>query len=149
MIQLSIKDLLVACALVASSAFGSAYFTKGSQDWYKKCTWWTPPNKVFAVVWPCLYAVLAFVLYHTFREIPRSTLSIHLQLATLLLNTLWCYLFFQKKQVGAALAVLVLNVTVSVLTMILSSKWYTLLLIPYAIWLEFALILNAFAWNCF
>lgn len=88
---------------------------------------------------------LWMVLRHD-REHPLFRCSVILFLAQLVLNALWTPLFFWWHMTGGGLIDLVLLLVVLILTILSlrnlrpTAAW---LLLPYALWLGFALALNS------
>lgn len=114
----------------------------------------TPPALVFAVVWPMLYLLLAFVgfrLYSAYKANTNAThkatldLTFRLFVVQQLFNWTWTLLFFQWHWLGfSVLWLLVLIILNLVLIYRLWSEHRTLalLLLPYVSWLMFAGYLN-------
>ncbi len=110
----------------------------------------TPPDHVFAIVWPILYLVLAVVGFNIFLKKNQCTAKEkYVYGIQLILNWLWSPIFFHFHAVGAALIILAMMV---LLTIILVYMLYSrhrilaLLLIPYLAWILFATYLNAIIW---
>lgn len=145
--------LLIACIfftlLVGISA---SYFTKTSvNDWFvllKKPNW-QPPNTVFAPVWTILYILMGVALWNILDTHNRSNknakIPLFLFFLQLILNFLWSYFFFYKKNIYLGLIdlsllwILVLMTTISFWKY---SKLAGILLLPYLIWTTYAWSLN-------
>ncbi|PVF99959.1 TspO/MBR-related protein [Serendipita vermifera] len=129
--------------------------------WYKslKRPAVEPPNKVFGIVWPILYASMGYASHLAVKAydqniIPASRIEAYsglkLYYLQLGLNLAWTPLFFGAKKKGLALInIVTLTGTVYWLT----ATWNaptdgraTLLLLPYCMWLTFATYLNASFW---
>lgn len=127
----------------------------GVDTWYEtiKKPSFTPPNAVFAPVWAILYILMGLSagivwsrgLYHVWVK----TALYHF-VFQLLLNAIWSLVFFNLQQPLWALFVII---TLFIL-ILLTIKWFKIviplaayLLIPYAIWIAFALILNFEIWR--
>lgn len=131
---------------------------KNWQEWYSNLRKapWSPPNWLFGVVWPILYATLAaagiLLTYH--YEQPSSDTSSALYIWTLVLyyaqfplNTLWVFLFFGIRQPSFAVVSLFVNAFTAIAAEILA--WFVnwqpgVLLLPYCAWLLFAFSLNVY-----
>ena len=107
-----------------------------------------PPGWAFAVAWTTLYVLLgvalAMLLYA--RGARWRGAAIGLFLVQLLANYLWSPLFFALHQVGPALALIVVMITLTVVLIALLwqiRRLAALLLLPYLGWLCFAALLNA------
>jgi tryptophan-rich sensory protein len=109
----------------------------------------TPPDIIFSIVWPILYAMIGVSLYIT---IVTKTRNKALRIASfiiwgvqLALNFLWVPVFFNARQFFWAfiiLAVVDAMVTTLIAINFRINKWSAILLIPYLLWLGFATYLN-------
>ena len=108
----------------------------------------TPPQWVFPVVWSILYALMGISAARISLMPPSKERNRGLNLFTaqLIVNFFWPLLFFNTQAFGFALIWLIL-LWALVLAVILvfrkidkTAGW---LLIPYLVWLTFALYLNA------
>ncbi|MDR0952236.1 MAG: tryptophan-rich sensory protein [Oscillospiraceae bacterium] len=105
-----------------------------------------PPGKVFGIVWPILYLLLAISLYLvvTSRRAERR-LAVRPFIAAMALNFIWSPLFFGLGLFWAAALVIILMDFVTAMTLRAfarvkaASAW---LLAPYLLWLLFATYLN-------
>ncbi len=108
----------------------------------------TPPDWVFGVVWPALYALTAYSGYRVFkhRSEPAAKTALALWGAQLLFNASWTPLFFGKKRARAALGVLALNF-VSLAAYALRARKVdrpaAAAVVPHLGWLAFASTINA------
>ncbi|MES2215763.1 MAG: TspO/MBR family protein [Patescibacteria group bacterium] len=112
----------------------------------------TPPSWVFGPAWTTLYilmAISALVVWKkgwAKREVKIALGAFAIQL---ILNLIWSPLFFGLHNPGAALIDIILMWLVIVWTMILFyklSKPATYLLVPYILWVSFAMYLNYSIW---
>lgn len=112
----------------------------------------SPPGKVFAIVWPILYILMGISSYliissgKSSQKINDAMFFYKLQLG---LNFLWSILFFGLNLRFVALiniALLVMVVSIMIYKFYHIDKRAALLNIPYLLWLIFALILNYFIW---
>lgn len=143
-----VRSLLVAAACLAAVAvvgyFGSR-FRPGV--WYQALDKppWTPPDWLFGPVWTLLYLFIAIAGWLIFTRL-RTNLARGLWVAQLVLNGLWSWLFFGLQRPGLALVDIVLLLAAIVVLLIhlaprqRASFW---LLVPYAVWVGYALTLNA------
>ena len=122
-----------------------------NKDWYNKLnkSLFTPPNYIFGIVWPILY-ILMFVSIYKILHIkecePLCNAKIYF-IIQLSLNLIWTYIFFKKQQIFYALIDLILIIIFTILTINEFDKYNrqaSNLLIPYIIWLFFALYLNLY-----
>ena len=131
-------------SVVITMVIGS-YFTNKNVDtvWYTsiKHPTLTPPPIVFPIVWSILYALIAWSFYAVLRTSSKHKILIPMYLLNLLLNILWCYLFFARQQPRAALAILAALWVSTVLIIYYQRAW---VLILYLMWLTFAMFLNKY-----
>ena len=106
----------------------------------------TPPSRVFKIVWPILYILMAASLYLILTsEETVKIWAILIFLFQLFLNIIWSPVFFLLKKIKKALLISII-LTISVLFMIFVfyeiSPLSAFLQIPYFLWLCFATVLN-------
>lgn len=132
---------------VAATAFIAGRFRPGA--WYAALAKppWTPPGWLFAPVWFLLYLSIAVAGWLVWRAVrPVAVLPLALWVAQLVLNAAWSWLFFGLHRPEAALAdiivllVLILAFTVAAYRVSRVAAW---LVVPYALWVLFATVLNA------
>ena len=129
--------------VILTSVIGSlANIYINSDDWYSGLikSPLNPPSYVFGIVWPILYAIMAFVSFKIAEKI--STLF----MMQLLVNAAWSWLFFYFH--APVIALLDISVLIFLNQKILTilrgeSKLLFYLYLPYLIWLSFAAFLNA------
>jgi tryptophan-rich sensory protein len=120
-------------------------FTKPNTEWYKCITPPSSPTKIaFPIVWTILYILIAFALARSI--IAKRKIILILFAINLILNILWCYIFFILRNPFVSLIVMLLILTTAIIIIILLyrlkdniSCYY---LIPYILWLIFAMLLN-------
>ncbi len=146
-----LKNLLFSFILVGLTAYAAGFFTQvGIDSWYRLAAKpiLTPPDSVFPIVWGLLYLTLIISFYLVLNKIPadfRAETS-QLFISQLLLQIVWCFLFFYLGYTGLALIVLIiLNIIVWQMIRIFQeiSTPAGYILYPYFIWLCFAAFLNA------
>ena len=133
--------LVVSTALLCTILMGN-----GSRTAWYACIRpkYTPPSKMFSVVWIALYAIIAVVLGRAIDR--RETVAARLLLVHLLLGVLWSGLFWAKKHVVLAAGVMVLKL--ASLLAVMKSLWASgdrtsvYLLAPYMAWLLYATFLS-------
>lgn len=145
--------LLVCFLIVYIVAFLGSLFTSNGVNgsWYSSIkNSLTPPNWVFPIVWNILFFMISLSLYFSWIGAKKKKEKIRLAWIfgiNLLLNFFWTVLFFAFRQTKIAFFELVL-LWVSILFMIFitwkTSEKSSWLLLPYAIWIIFAGILNYF-----
>lgn len=134
-----ILPLLVILTSVIGS-FANVYIN--SDTWYEELikSPFNPPSYVFGIVWPILYAIMAFVSFKMAEKI--STLFI----LQLLANAAWSWIFFYFHAPLIALVdigvLIYLNLKIISVVKIESPILFYMYL-PYLVWLSFAAFLNA------
>ena len=106
-----------------------------------------PPPIVFGIVWPLLYLMMAISLAFYFRNgiTKADRLGIVFFVLQLILNLSWTPVFFGWHKLLWALVIILLLIFIVLVTGILfykKSKTAGLLLVPYFLWLLFAVYLN-------
>ena len=142
----------VALCLLVSAAGGMVTATS-VDTWYQALAKpsFNPPNWVFAPVWTTLYFLMGVSGWRIWRRrasrATREALSLFgLQL---FLNFAWSVLFFGFQRIDLALIDIVILFVAIVANMILFwriERLATLLLVPYAAWVVFAIVLNVSIW---
>ena len=105
----------------------------------------SPPGWVFGVVWPILYALMGYASFLVAESEGNKTRAFVLYGLQLAVNFLWPIVFFRLEMVGTALALLAVLWVLVLLTIREFSEYSDRagdLLIPYILWLSFALYLN-------
>lgn len=128
--------------------------TRPNLDWYATLNrpGFEPPNLVFTIVWPILYAMMAVSAWIAWRapskEEDRKLAFIwfFIQLA---IGVLWSYAFFSLHRPGFGVIVMMVLLIAIVITIVLFdrlSRAGALLLVPYALWVCYATGLNFGFW---
>ncbi|MCD8352212.1 MAG: tryptophan-rich sensory protein [Planctomycetaceae bacterium] len=107
----------------------------------------TPPSSVFPIAWGIIYILsgISLGLAWPVRETRGAVAG--LWLLQLVLNFVWCFVFFRLRHPAGGLAVIVALLAVVLLytwTAWKANKAAGLLYIPYILWVGFATYLNAF-----
>ncbi|HTI71162.1 MAG TPA: TspO/MBR family protein [Candidatus Limnocylindria bacterium] len=113
---------------------------------------WNPPGWIFGPVWTLLYLSMAVSAWLVWREggWNKQRWALGLFLAQWLLNTLWTPLFFGMHLSGVALAEIIGLWMVLVATLVAFWKVKisaAILLMPYVLWVCFAVALNYTIWK--
>ncbi len=130
--------LVIACSVIGSLA----NIFINSDTWYVELVKspLNPPSFVFGIVWPILYALMAFVSFKSADKIWK------LFIPQLILNAAWSWMFFFMHAPLLALInisiLIFLNQKILVILKI-ESKLLFWLYLPYVLWLSFAAFLNA------
>ncbi len=140
--------------MFAISAVGSTITIPSIPTWYaglnKPET--SPPNWVFGPVWTTLYIMIAISGWRIWRMFPNARFAAKFYSplmrpywVQILLNTLWTPVFFglQSPLLGAVvITFLYAAILWNVAVFNQADKPAAYLLIPYALWVSFALHLN-------
>ncbi len=109
---------------------------------------WTPDNWVFGAAWTTIMVLFSFYMtklsfHYNFLNEKLMTLYI----VQWILNVSWNYIFFNQHLVVIGLvSITLLWLLIGYFTFehIKKIKWYTLLIVPYFIWMTIATSLNAY-----
>lgn len=107
-----------------------------------------PPAIVFKIVWPILYVLMGVASYRilvAYKNGEASKYPLILYFIQLALNLMWPLIFFKLRLVAiAAIELLLLLVIVILMTIefFKVDKVSGFLVVPYVLWLIFALVLN-------
>ncbi len=116
---------------------------------------WNPPDWIFGPVWTVLYGLMAVSIWLIWLEQQKDDGSKDFSVAYFLfglqlaLNCLWSGLFFWKQNPTLALVDIILLWAVLLLTIFEFKKYSVnaaMLLIPYFLWITYAVTLNAAIW---
>lgn len=110
---------------------------------------WAPPAWVFGPVWTVLYALMGVSAWLVWRRagFTRAHLVFLCQLAV---NALWSWLFFAWKQGALAFIealVLWMLIAATAIAFWRLHRAAALLLVPYALWVAFAVALTYAVWQ--
>lgn len=144
--------LIAWLALVFAASLTSVFVS--TDGWYAELNKpaWNPPDWIFGPVWTVLYIMMAVAVWRVWLRggwtKQRTPLSLFLVQWTL--NTLWTPLFFGFHLLGWAVAEILVLLVFIVLT--IRAFWSVDrvgagLLIPYAVWVGFASVLNGAIWR--
>jgi tryptophan-rich sensory protein len=121
-------------------------------------TWYTllikpsfsPPNWIFGPVWTTLYLLMGVAAYRIGRiGTKRIKTDLVVFVVQLLLNAAWSFIFFGLHNIPAAfaeIAVLWITIILLVVRFERHDKVAALLLVPYLLWVSFAMTLNYNLW---
>lgn len=141
---------ITACFGVAG--LGGAATARNLAPWYDSLIKpsWNPPNGVFGPVWSLLYLLMAVASWLVWRERKRVPSLVARALAwfavQLALNALWSWLFFEWHRINLALVemcFLWLAIVATSFGFRRVSPIAAILLLPYLLWVTYALTLNA------
>lgn len=151
------KTVLVFFALILLviivEILGGIMTRPGLIEWYPtlKKPFWTPPAWIFAPVWTVLYLMMsvAFFLVWRRRKHPLFKAAAWLWGIQLFLNLIWSGLFFSFQNAFLGLIDLILlafSLFATVIVFWKISNWAGILMMPYLLWLLYAMSLNLAIW---
>jgi len=152
----TLLKILISVIICLAVGFVASLATQtGVDSWYEtiKKPSFTPPDAVFAPVWTFLYVLMGIsagiVWSRGLHHIWVKTALYHF-VFQLFFNAVWSLVFFNLEQPLWGLLVIITLLILILLTI----KWFKVvnnfaayLLIPYAIWVVFALVLNFEIWR--
>ena len=128
---------------------GSLLMGEGaSSSWYKNLSKapWTPMGWVFGFAWTFLMTCFAIYLAKL-SVLVNSSKLISIVLIQYFLNLIWNFIFFNKQEIILGLIDIILLTIVVVFIFIKNipiMKKYSLLILPYILWLLIATSLNLY-----
>ncbi len=131
--------------VVGAALFGGQW---GANEWYRalRKPWFTPPDIVFPIAWSVLYLMIAVAGWYAWKAEGEGRLpALVFWGSQLVLNAVWSYIFFGRREMGFALVIIV-AMALFILAFIIAA-WpldprASLLFVPYLIWVSFAAFLN-------
>lgn len=148
---MKLNYLLIPLIVVAVWLIGGSFTEVGiGSGWYAGILKpdWTPVGEIIGTAWLVIYLLVTLSLLILWNRTPhdarfrRAIVSFSLNAV---LNVSWSYFFFVQHMIGVTL-VLAILLWFSVLELIVVTwpvkKVSALLLVPYAAWLMFAIVLN-------
>jgi len=145
------KILVASFLIVFAVAFLGSLFTSSgtNSEWYNSIKPdITPPNWVFLIVWNILFILIALSLYFAWiyaKTTKRNGKIIFAFGINFILNILWSFLFFKlRNSVAAFMEIFILWASIIFLIYTASriKRVAGYLLIPYLLWVSFAIVLN-------
>lgn len=139
-------------ALTFSASLTAVFVDTGG--WYASIAKpsWNPPDWLFGPVWTALYIMMGVAAWLVWQRggWQKQRWPLTLYLLQWALNALWTPIFFGLQRPGLAFAGILLLLAAIIATM--AEFWRVrlaaaLLLIPYALWVTFATVLNFTIWR--
>ena len=131
---------------------GSLLMGNGAQsEWYLSLNKapWTPPGWVFGAAWTTIMICFSIYMAQLYTN-DKSTLVIGLFILQVILNVSWNYIFFNQHKVGLALVIITL-LTLLILYFLIGFynqlQLFSLLIVPYVLWLIIATSLNFYVYT--
>lgn len=146
------QSVWVALTLLAAGL--GALASVGARSFYEQLELpaWRPPGEVFGIVWTLLYVLMAIAacLVWRRRDERGGREALMLYAAQLVPNALWSWLFFRWRLGQPALWDALLLWCLVAATAAAFWRLHRLagaLLLPYLVWVSFAVVLNTVAWQ--
>lgn len=142
---------LIAVVTAATAGLGAAVSGGSENVWYfaLEKPGLTPPDVMFAVVWPILFSLMALgavLVRVTAGSFNAASAALGLYFTQLIANLAWSWLFFGFQQVLIAmltLAALWLLILAMIRAFAKHSRAAAFMQVPYLLWVSFAGYLNA------
>lgn len=131
-------------------AIGGLFTGTGvNSEWYAELNKapWTPPGWVFGFAWTTIMICFSIYLALLWPKVENKTLLIAAFAIQFVLNVSWNPVFFHYQNVIFGLIIissLTLLVAYFLFNWFPQIKWWSLLVLPYLIWLIIATSLNAY-----
>ncbi|PIT92830.1 MAG: TspO protein [Candidatus Harrisonbacteria bacterium CG10_big_fil_rev_8_21_14_0_10_42_17] len=148
--------LIIAVGVSLSAGVIGSFFTAPAVQsvWYIELVKpaLNPPSWIFGPVWTTLFALMGITAFLVWKKgLDRRDVKIALGifLGQLVLNTLWSIIFFDLHSPGGALIEIVflwLAILATIIAFAKISKPAAWLLVPYILWVSFAMYLNYAIW---
>jgi benzodiazapine receptor len=147
--MMNILSLLVFLAICFVAAGSGALYSPG--PWYKslKRPSWTPPDWAFPVVWTILYIMIAIAGWLVWKADGFGS-ALAVWSANIVVNALWSYFMFGRKNIALALADVALLWLLTAAFIVIANGvdetagW---LFVPYLVWVSIASALNFEVWR--
>jgi len=111
-----------------------------------------PPGAVIGAVWTVIYILTAaaiLIVWNRFKRDDTFNRIIWLFVINGVLNVMWSCIFFTREFIRLAIVdAAAMGITVLILISLIypRSKWTSMLLLPYLVWVIFATYLNYLIW---
>jgi benzodiazapine receptor len=139
---------------LGAGALGSLFTVPSIPSWYAslKKPAWTPPTWLFGPVWTILFVMMALAAWLVWLRAGSAgaTAALTVFAVQLIFNVAWSWLFFARRNPGAALVdigLLCLSVGLTAFLFARIELLAAYLLLPYLAWIVFAALLNARIWQ--
>ncbi|MFA5303379.1 MAG: TspO/MBR family protein [Candidatus Nanoarchaeia archaeon] len=142
------KYLFSLILVFAFALMGSVFTSSGINSWYDSMNKpvITPPNWFFPVIWTSLYILMGISFAWIWcKGLKKNLTAVFLFVAQLILNALWCALFFGFRQFLFGLIEIVFlwfTILATAIEFWQIDRKSAYLLFPYLSWVLLATILN-------
>jgi tryptophan-rich sensory protein len=152
---MKLKNIGTLCLFILGSevvgSIGTIATIPSIPAWYRTLTKppFTPPNWIFGPVWILLFALMGIAAYLVFekgwkkKQVKEALFTFGIQFG---LNVSWSFLFFGAHSPRAGLAALIIlwvAIATSIKNFFAVNRASAVLLLPYILWVSYALYLNA------
>jgi tryptophan-rich sensory protein len=154
--KLSKAVKLISCILICELAgiLGTIFTSPSIPTWYRTLQRpsLSPPNWVFGPVWTILFLLMGIAAYLVWQKglaKKQVQTALVLFIIQLVLNTYWSIIFFGLHNLRGALIEIVFlwfAILLTVVSFYKISKTAAYLLIPYILWVSFAIYLTYSIW---
>lgn len=149
-----LRLFLSVAPVILALVLGNFATTPNIPTWYATLQkpWFNPPNWLFGPVWTLLYMMMGYAVWRILA-LPSGktrTFALIAFYGQLALNALWSFAFFGWQSPLAGFIVIVLLLAGILTTYLLFwtlDKPASWMMIPYAAWVSFALMLNLAIWQ--
>ncbi|MDG1741918.1 MAG: tryptophan-rich sensory protein [Crocinitomicaceae bacterium] len=147
---MALKSILFLGINFAALLVGSLFTKDGvSSEWYQSLEKapWDPPGWMFGVAWTLIMVLFSVYMAKLFQTSKNKKQIILLFIAQWVLNVIWNPIFFYYQSPLLSLIVIIaltLLIGSFICSYLGSTKYYTLLVLPYFLWLIVATSLNNF-----
>lgn len=144
------RSILFLILNFAALGLGALFTSKGvSSDWYQNLLKapWTPAGWVFGFAWSTIMVCFAFYMAKLFELVSNRKMLISLYVFQWILNVSWNPAFFYHHKVILGLIIIIaLSTLISyfLFRFLKQAKLYSILVLPYFVWLLIATSLNAY-----
>jgi len=154
--KINITKLIISILICQLAGIIGSIFTAPSvATWYQTLNKpsFTPPNWLFAPVWTILFLLMGISLYLVWQKgfaNKENKKALFLFILQLVFNILWSFAFFGSQSPLYGLVVIIILwifILATVLQFLKISKLAGRLLIPYILWVSFAVLLNFSIWQ--
>ena len=140
-------EITFAVAWVVAVAGMGGWLTR-LDEWYYELDKppWQPPDWLFGPAWTTIFLCAAVALVVAWRAAPEPGAILAVYIVNGLLNMIWSFLFFRLHRPDIALLETIglwLSIVAIMVVIAPHAGAWTMLLLPYLLWVTFAFVLNA------
>lgn len=148
--KIKLKELVYAVIIPLILGGASGFLTRNGMDSFEtlKKPPLSPPGWLFPIVWTVLYILMgisSYLIYTSYSAKRQKKNSLTVYALQLIFNVVWPFFFFSLKLYTFSFMWLLIMWGLIILTTVMFykiSKTAAYLMIPYILWVTFALYLN-------